>query len=307
MGLLNKSSQTVGNGSKEINQVQGDQYNIGTTANEVIQICNLVLESQMPSFRQDALVIAREHTTEFANQINSILANVLDSKIIEKLKDPDIQYIMHQATIEVARKGLNFKSDLLKELIVSKIKNDEEDEDLLIDQAVQITPKLSSSELKLLSLIYFFTCGKCSLADIDLVICNNVINNQLINLSDLKDKEKLAYLYFRGATGIYNKITDGSETIKKVDISMLRIKGCIAINDQKIYSYNYFKFLQDMTAIKLNENEDLAKKYFPELTEILNKFGIEGFRYFNYVVISPLGEVIAKNYLQARNFWNKTS
>lgn len=102
-------------------QVAGD-FNVGNTTTEVIAICNLVVSTQMAALRQEAQEEARLRATEFGSQIIEKLSSEVEDIVMEKLRDPDIQYAMNQSVIQVARKGLGAKSDLLKELIVSKIK-----------------------------------------------------------------------------------------------------------------------------------------------------------------------------------------
>ncbi|OOQ48933.1 hypothetical protein A0O00_11195 [Proteus mirabilis] len=73
----------------------------------------------------------------------------------KKLKDPDLQFAISEATAIVAKKGDKTKSELLQEIIVSKINNENEDTDLLLDHALEITKRLTSSEIKLLAFIYY--------------------------------------------------------------------------------------------------------------------------------------------------------
>lgn len=130
----NKSGQHVGDGSSSI-QVAGD-FTIGNTSTEVIAICELVVKSQMASLREDAFKVVDQRAREFGNQIAVKLSQHLDEKLATKLADPDIQYSMNQAVTQVARKGFDEKSELLKELIVTKIESDQEENSILIDQAL---------------------------------------------------------------------------------------------------------------------------------------------------------------------------
>jgi hypothetical protein len=58
---------------------------------------------------------------------------------------------MNQAVIQVARKGFDEKSELLKELIVSKIQTKEEEDSIVIDHALEATSKLTTNDIKFLS------------------------------------------------------------------------------------------------------------------------------------------------------------
>ncbi|ELY2521082.1 hypothetical protein SMC04_001208, partial [Cronobacter sakazakii] len=124
MNVFGKSGQHVGDNSSAI-QVSGN-VTFGTTVNEVINICSLIVKAEMASLRADAFQIANERAKEFGNQIASKLSTQLDERLKQKLADPDIQYSINQAVTQVARKGFNEKSELLKELIITKIETDDE-------------------------------------------------------------------------------------------------------------------------------------------------------------------------------------
>ncbi|EMH4132066.1 TPA: LPO_1073/Vpar_1526 family protein [Serratia marcescens] len=299
MSFLDNSGQKVGDNSNAV-QVAGD-FNVGNTTTEVIAICNLVVSTQMAALRQEAQEEARLRATEFGSQIIEKLSSEVEDIVMEKLRNPDIQYAMNQSVIQVARKGLGAKSDLLKELIVSKIKNNQEETDLLIDHALDITPRLTTSEMKLISLIYYFR------------FCHKSING--VSLTEILDHEDESYSindvskqFCRSVyTHTYNtpsidfdRITDGIKTIQPVDLTMLDVKGCIS--SENYYTKSYFELFKGKTGIELNDDEAYAKEKIPYIIDLINKFNISTLSDFNKIVINKLGVMIAENYLRARGF-----
>ncbi len=301
MSFLDNSGQKVGDNSNAI-QVTGN-LNVGNTTTEVMTICNLVISTQMAALRQEAQEEARLRALEFGNQIIKKLSSEVEDIVIEKLKDPDIQFAMNQSIVQVARKGIGAKSDLLKELIVSKIKNNEEEIDLLIDHALDITQRLTTSELKFLSIVFYFRfCIKTQ---------NGVILNHVVEQSDESYNENGINKIFcravfneiyKNSSIDFDKITDGIEKIKPINLTMLDVKGCTT--SEKHYTKNYFALIKERSGVELIDNDyaDFRKK-FNTIATLLDKFGIKNLEEFNSAVLSPLGMIISENYLCARGFF----
>lgn len=300
MNLFEKSGQSVGDNSSAI-QVAGDAH-FGNTTTEVMAICQFMVKSEMASLRADAYALVDSRAQEFGQQIAEKLSKDVDEKLRAKLADPDIQYTLNQAVVQVARKGFDAKSELLKELIVSKFKSTEEEENLILDHALDITQRLTTSEIKLLSLIYYFRyCHKTmhglSITNIiergaegppveglSLEVCFDIMS-QVYNKYDLD----------------YVKILSTLDSLKPVNKQMLVIKGCI--NSERNYEKNYIDLLKERTGIDITDEESF-KKSFKTLSSILERFSIKESKELNEYVLSPLGIVIAKNYLEAHHFFS---
>ena len=299
MSLIDKSGQYIGDGSNAI-QVAGNAT-FGNTTDEVIAICELVVKSQMASFRQDAYEIADLRAREFGNQIATKLSQEVDEKLREKLSDPDLQYSINQAVTQVARKGFDAKSELLKELLVSKIENDEEEENLLIDQAIDITSRLTTSEVKFLSLIYYFrNCYKIldgvNVTELAATNADHPDTPELIN-EKLKSYHDMIYKsYDYDFLGILGEI----DSLKKINKTYLSVKG--VISEGLRYSKGYPELLSSRTGKELTENGDNFNEEYPEIKKILDAFGIDSIIGFNDFVLNPVGEIISANYLRAHNF-----
>ncbi|ENZ4282657.1 LPO_1073/Vpar_1526 family protein [Citrobacter farmeri] len=300
MNLFEKSGQSVGDNSSAI-QVTGDAH-FGNTTTEVMAICQLMVKSEMASLREDAFALVDSRAQEFGNQIAEKLSKDVDEKLRAKLADPDMQYTLNQAVVQVARKGFDAKSELLKELIVSKFKSTEEEENLILDHALDITQRLTTSEIKLLSLVYYFR------------YCNKTMHG--VNITAVVDNKKecpaVAGLTFESCLHImcqvyknyeidYQRIISTMESIKPVNKQMLAIKGCI--NSDQSYEKNYIDLIKERTGIEMTDEESF-KTNFVTLSSIIEAFSIQGINELNGYVLSPLGIVIAKNYLEAHSFFS---
>lgn len=299
MSILDKRDQSVGAGSFAL-QAQGDIH-YGNSTSEVFAICNLFLRNEMSNLRDDALTIAKERVDEYANQIVKKFTRELDGLLIEKLRDPDIQYALNHSVIQVARKGVGVKSELLKELIVSKIKNDDEEADLIIDQALDIASKLTTNEIKFISFTYY------------LRYCHKIVNGQSIDVLTIDSDIKVippnitradVFKVYTGIYSDYNKdlhqFLGALDSLKHVDRAMLEIKGCIYTG--RTYKESFYKLLERKSGIPLENNESFFKERLPLLSDILTSFGVENLERYDYVTLSPIGIIIAENYLKAKNF-----
>lgn len=299
MPLVGNSGQQVGDGSSVIQA--GNDVIIGNSTSEIIQICELVVSSKMVSLKQEALMIAMDRAQEFGNRIANNIASQIDGKIESRLKDPDVQYAISQAVVQVATKGISEKNDLLQELIISKIRNEDEDQDLIIDLALEATKRTTSSELKLLGLIYYFRFCSKTLSDINIT---DIVNSEDDNINIQGITKQHCHQVFRtiylDPAKDFDRITNGISTIKHVNIGMMEIKGLL--NSGKVFSTSYFDIIKKRTGIDLSNSQEEFEKQFPELNSILKAFNIMTLQDLNSFTLSPVGSAIGHDYLKAKGF-----
>ncbi|AWP32657.1 hypothetical protein B9D02_08690 [Pantoea vagans] len=301
MNLFEKSGQSVGDNSSAI-QVTGDAH-FGNTTTEVMAICQLMVKSVMASLRADAYALVDSRAQEFGQQIAEKLSKDVDEKLRAKLADPDIQYTLNQAVIQVARKGFDAKSELLKELIVSKFKSTEEEENLILDHALDTTQKLTTSEIKLLSLIYYFRFCHKTMGEVDITeIVKRGTDGPSVPGLPLQTCFDIIAQAYKIYELDYIKILSTLDSLKPVNKQMLAIKGCI--NSEQHYEKNYMELIKERTGIVI-DNEEFFKAEFATLSSIMEAFSIKKIEEFNDYVLSPLGIVIAENYLEAHNFFSR--
>ncbi|HDX4048211.1 TPA: hypothetical protein ROG05_000557 [Enterobacter soli] len=295
----NKSGQHVGDGSSAI-QVSGDAV-IGNTTTEVVTICGLVIRAEMASLKEEAYNLVNQRATEFGNQIASKLSSDLNDKLKEKLSDPDIQYSLNQAVVQVARKGFDEKSELLKELIVSKIQTEEEDDSIIIDHALEATSKLTTNDIKFLSLIYYLRNISKIRNGINITTLaeENETHFGLIGFTvtqnhafhkDFYSNYNIDYILFLGEL----------KSLKKINIDLLGLKGVVFTD--KHYTTNYKELLGKRIGQSVFESDELFFETFHGLKLSLEAFGIPTIDDFNSIVLNPIGHLIAENFLRARDF-----
>lgn len=301
MSLFEKSGQSVGDNSSAI-QVTGDAH-FGNTTTEVMAICQFMVKSEMASLRADAYALVESRAQEFGQQIAEKLSNDVDEKLREKLADPDIQYTLNQAVIQVARKGFDAKSELLKELIVSKFKSTEEEQNLILDHALDVTQRLTTSEIKLLSLIYYFRFCHKTMGGVDITdIVKRGTDGPPVPGLPIQTCFDIIAQSYKIYELDYIKILSALDSLKPVNKQMLAIKGCI--NSEQHYEKNYIELIKERTGIVI-ANEEFFKAEFATLSSIMEAFSIKTIEELNDYVLSPIGVVIAENYLEAHNFFNR--
>jgi|GEM_PF-1724034 len=298
MNLFEKSGQSVGDNSSAI-QVTGDAH-FGNTTTEVMAICQLVVKSEMASLREDAYALVNSRAQEFGHQIAEKLSKDVDEKLRAKLADPDIQYTLNQAVVQVARKGIGTKSDILKELIVTKIKSEEESEDLVIDQAIDTIQRLTTSEIKLMSLIMYFRYTSRYMYGENLKdIIRSGKNSDRHPVLTVEYCKNVFSAVYNNYSPDFEKVLGELDSIKLVDTSMMQIKGCFL--NGKNFKESLYDILKSISNLDDSVDADF-KSSFPLISDILSKFGIDSIREFDRLVPSPVGKAIAENYLKCHGF-----
>ncbi|WP_210486933.1 LPO_1073/Vpar_1526 family protein [Pantoea ananatis] len=299
MSIFDGKKQHVGDGSNAI-QVAGDAT-IGNSTTEVIAICELVISNKMVALRDEAFEIAIARARQFGQEIAEKISTNVDEHIMDKLRDPDVQFAINQAVTQVVRKGSGTKSEVLKELIVSKINNEEEQEDLIIDHAIEVTQRLTTNEIKFLSLIIYFrevhkVLGGENLRDIIFSGTDSLKSPGLT----VEQCQNIYSSIYTNYTIDFSSFLGEIESLKSVDVFMLNIKGCL-ISGQS-FRDDFTILIKKLTTSSPKDEGNFNNQY-PLISDILARFGIDSAENFNQIVPSPIGRVIAKNYLISRKFF----
>ncbi|MBS0917696.1 LPO_1073/Vpar_1526 family protein [Providencia rettgeri] len=300
MSIIDKSGQHVGDNSSAI-QVAGNAT-IGNSTTEVMEICRLVVMERFSALREDAMNVAIQRAQEFAVKITERLNSELDDRIEKKLKDPDLQFAIGEATTIVAKKGDKTKSELLQEIIISKIHNENEETDLLLDQALEITKRLTTSEIKLLAIIFYFRkiieCieGKSIYAIVE-DYSNNIIHPTVT-------LETCYFVYkrrFELANPFLNRIINELSSIYPVNKDHLELKGCLC--NGKSYSENSQHIISKYSGLTIESDEQFST-HFPYFKKIIDAFGFHSLSELDEVVPNELGTIIAQNFINAQGGLN---
>lgn len=128
----------------------------GMSVTEVLSVCQLYLESNFPKLREEALQESQRCVNEFGNKLAIKLTDEFDEKILEKLRTSDMHSSINDAVMYVARKGDKANIDVLCDLVVQKMKCEEDSEnDIMASESIRIIEKINLNYMRYLALVYF--------------------------------------------------------------------------------------------------------------------------------------------------------
>lgn len=152
--MLNEhQEQSASHGAVAI-QANGNVTFNGLGLVEVRELCTLFLRDNFPRLREEAKLIAEERVAQFASHLEAKLADNVNSIVIEKFRDPDVQSAINDAVQACARKGDAANPDILANLILKKVNANSNDfKDIVMSEAVQVTPKLTREQIAFLAFV----------------------------------------------------------------------------------------------------------------------------------------------------------
>lgn len=151
----NNSVQTKGlKAERDINIRNGVSYT------EVERIVLNLFDANFPKLLKESY----ERATENINNVLALLKAKIEIAELKldklKLSTPDVHYVLNEAITIVGRKGENVDGDLLSELLVEKMMENKGEYELLLDEALSITPKLNKEYLDYLAtIVMLYTFG----------------------------------------------------------------------------------------------------------------------------------------------------
>lgn len=154
--LKNSQTQKVGNNSTSI-QAGGDMYiSHGVSYSEAKEIALDVFKTNFYQLSEEAMDIATRRAEEFTEKV---IVKLLEEKsyTLDSIKDPDLQYTLYNAQVAYARSGDENLSDVLVDLLVERVnKADRSLQQIVLNEALLVVPKLTSNQLDILSLLFIF-------------------------------------------------------------------------------------------------------------------------------------------------------
>jgi hypothetical protein len=152
--MLNEhQEQSASHGAVAI-QANGNVIFNGLGLVEVRELCTLFLRDNFPRLREEARLIAEERVAQFASHLEAKLADNVNSIVIEKFRDPDVQTAINDAVQACARKGDAAHPNILANLILKKVSANSNDfKDIVMSEAVQVTPKLTREQIAFLAFV----------------------------------------------------------------------------------------------------------------------------------------------------------
>lgn len=155
MNIGDNQEQNADGGSTAI-QAGRDVHYYGMSVSDVKDLCELILRDNFPKLRDEAIKKAEQHVRDFAIHLEQDLAKNIDSIVLEKFSDPDVQAMINDAVQASARKGDKCNPDLLSALIAGRVSGTESDfRHIVIAEAVKVVPNLTGGQIALLSILHF--------------------------------------------------------------------------------------------------------------------------------------------------------
>jgi hypothetical protein len=148
----NSYEQSGGEGSTNI---QGEVVNYhGLQYSDVRQIAMDVFNANFYELSEEASRTAQERTQEIIDIYIEKLKTA-GEEVLEQVNDPDVQYALFNAQMGYARRGDKDLAEMLTELLVERTKTNEVSlKQIVLNEAIEIAPKLSSEQINLLTLLF---------------------------------------------------------------------------------------------------------------------------------------------------------
>ena len=178
MGISDRK-QDAGNHAIQV-MAETVHYYSGVQISDVVPIVHGLVKAEMEVYQQIAETKVRSRFDDFTKSLESqIEAKVADK--VDKFSEPGMQYAAKEATLGYIKSGETEQKDSLIDLLIERITTEERSsEQLLIDEAIQILPKLSSTCVALLTLMTYSKLkfiGKKSVLDSGIRKMNPIIDN----------------------------------------------------------------------------------------------------------------------------------
>lgn len=298
------SNQANGNISQEVTFIT----NNGCTPADVTEICMILFDNNFSKLESIAQEKARREVESYSEMLYDSLINEVDSRIEDKLKEPEVQAAINDTVKIVARKGNRSNKELLSQIIKDKIsKFDDEEESGIIDDAIEAMGKLSKSQLVLFSITHAirtlsitqngksFTEYEKEGFPIDAI--PPFVKRDDVDLSSRREKfsayMKNQYLFNFEHGQVYQALDmDG---IQAVNIELLQSRGLLATG--KNYTINTTQLISAQWGGEKNENLD---ELMPKLSSIMKKLGFNGLSDIDKIILSPISSYIGNSYLSSR-------
>ena len=284
----NEQSQKVSDGSTAI---QAQEINIvGLSYSDVKAVVKDLFELNFPKLKSEALELAKIHVNDFSEQFFRKMSE-LDKQLLEqKFVSPDMQFALNSVVQQVARFGEKSKSEVLTEILVNKVNSNNDFDDVLYNQAIEVTGKLTLNQIKILSFQHILR----NLQKVDI-------------LSEEIHKKATFHMY-------EDELIQTFQNTKMLedDRFYLGFIGVTNIESIRTYSIKMKDLLTKTTEISLidyDENsvispEDAFSQSFPKLANLIVSIGFLKLADLDNFIVSPLGEKISISYLKSINFLN---
>lgn len=291
--LGTRNDQVVGENAVAVQAKNINELNIGLMPEDVKIYCIGLFEQNFPRLRDEAAKQALENMNCFAEELKNQLIGDMSNLVLDKFSDPDVQMMLNEATLSVARKGGKVHPDILIELIKTRILIDDRSEflDNLCSRAVEVVAKITKQQLHFLLYMflakYMFVHYRDSKFDVNNDLHKEKVLKHLFSLIERKVIELESY---------YRDFN----SVKSPQINYLQSLGLVkggdntfsfSLKDSVLGDYKKTYEVKDFSEI-----EKYSKEISPSYLKILENYDVE-FKGSSYG-LSPVGLQIVFSYLE---------
>jgi hypothetical protein len=210
---------------------------------------------------EDAYKLVLERSDEFLDCFLHKLEK-RNPESIQELKKPSMQYSLYKAQVEYSKTGDKALSSLLEDILVERAQNSQRDLlQIVLEQSIEIAPKLTEDQFDSLSLIFLLKYTK-NQGIVSIAALNNYFTNNIFPFIDNVSKENSRYqhIVFSGCgnilvarkieqiireqyAGLFFKSFTKDEFENKFKIEISRLGNCI------------IPHLQEPNKLQLNGND----------------------------------------------------
>lgn len=143
--MLENNKQEIANVNNSlVQQANGDINNYGLGYNDVKEICRDVLRQELAIVTKEATNTLNQEISAFENQFVDRLEKLENPQVMDKLRNPKLQFVLHDTMKEYAKTDDIDTKEELVDLMIERLKVEEHTtEQYLIDQSIKIIPSLS--------------------------------------------------------------------------------------------------------------------------------------------------------------------
>lgn len=264
--MFEKQKQEALQGSTAIQA--GGNINIGLSYTDVKEIVYDLFKQNFPELLQEAYKQAKDNFEEYDKKLDEAIKRRIEEIDFKKFKEPNTQYLLNSSINHAARKGKNIDLGLLSETLVASLGRDNtEILNIVAEQALETIPKLTSDQIKILTLVHYLI--HCSLQGITNISVSERNNSIVFGMVQGIPEKLYSYLNYMSSLGV---------------LSINQFQG---INPYDAIKNQYQSLYKDM------KSEDVkidVEKKSPSLAKLAKIYEDKELRIVN---LTPVGMLIA--------------
>ncbi|MBO6273074.1 hypothetical protein J6O48_09910 [bacterium] len=246
------------------NQIGGTTNIYGLTFAETKDLFQILFKQNFPKLKEEAMKICEQRIQSFEEQFFYKITDKLNESEMKKFADPDIQNDCNEIIKTVAKKNNPIINSLLIEILTTKIKDDDELQNITCSEAIKVADKLTETQLKIIMLSMYIVW----------------LTHYTDNIDALEIEAKL----------FLDKIN--IKHIEPIDVEHLSYTGCI----NKLQYRNNFNAIFKAKYSNIERLQYLSNfSNYPSIQKLEDLWENEGIK---YIELTSVGKVMAINYYE---------